>query len=188
MCRETCTPVAVLIDKGHLFDRRIELGLHVFQEGELIAGPPGILGGDAEDGLETLLGDLVGHRYRHDERHAVTLGHRRDRIGHRRIPATGEDVDLFGVDQTFGLLDTFFRLRFGIGIDHFELGAAQGFDTAGGIDLLHRHFPCLFGLQTNRSGRTGKGNDTADLDILGKGRCRTTDKQRESDNRNSNLL
>ncbi len=174
-------PVAVLIDEGELLDLGAELVLHVLEEGELVPGPPGVLGGDAEDVLEALLGDLVGDRDRDDEGDAVAFGHRGGRVGDGAVPAAGQDMDLLGVDQPFGLGHALLRFRLGVGVDQFQLHPAQRLDAAGGVDLLDRHLAGRLALLAKGRGGAGHRFDVADFDGVGLGQAERAQRQGKGD-------
>ena len=61
---------------------------------------------------------------------------RRGRVGDRGVPATGQDMHFFRVDQPFGFGHALFGLGFGIGVEQLDFGTAQSLDAAGGVDLL----------------------------------------------------
>jgi len=127
-----------------------------------------------KDVLEATLGDGVAHGHGHHERNAVALGHLGGGVGDGRVPAAGDQIDLFGVDEAFGLGDADGGVGLAVGVDQFELGPAQGFDAAGGVDLLHGHFPGLLALDADRGRGAGHGLDIADFDnfVSGPGRSR----------------
>ncbi len=157
-------PVAVLVNEGHSGDLGVELLLHVLQERELVAGPPAILGSDTESVFKPLLGDLVGHRHRHEKGDPVALGHGRHRIGDGRVPGAGQNVHLFGVDEALGLGNTLLRLGLGVGIKELDLGTTEGFDPSRVVDLLNGHVLRLLVLKPDGGRRTRKRQDVADLD------------------------
>ena len=165
-------PVAVFEDKGDPLQLDAGFFLHVLEETELVAHPPGVLGGDAEDVFEAALGDGVAYGHGHHEGDAVAFGHLGGRVGDGGVPATGHEVDFFGVDQALGLGDADGGVGLAVGVDELQLGPAQGLDAAGGVDFFNGHFPGLLALDADRSRRAGQGLDVADLDGLvgGQGR------------------
>jgi len=174
---EPGAPVAIFEDKGDGLELHAGFLLHVLQEPELVAHPPGVLGGHPEDVFKAAFGDGVAHGHGHHEGDAVAFGHLGGGVGHGRVPAAGQEIDLFGVDEALGLGDTHGRVGLAVGVDEFKLGTAQGFDAAGGIDFFHSHFPGLLALDAHRGRRAGEGFDIADFDnfVSGHGRPRGQD-------------
>jgi hypothetical protein len=165
---EAVPPVAVLVDESDIFYRDAEFLLHVLEKLELVAGPPGILGGDAEDVLEAAFSDGVPHRHRYDEWHTVALGDLSGGIGHRRVPAAGQQVDLLAVDHPLGFGHAGGRVALAVREQQFQFRPAEGLDAAGGIDLLDRHLPRLLPLDADRRRRPGERDDVANLHRLGR--------------------
>jgi hypothetical protein len=127
-----------------------------------------VAGGEAEGVLQAPLDDLVGHADVHDVRQVV-LGRR---LGGGQADGAGIRADDGAHARLVHLLD-FGRARgrrgLGVAQQGFELGAAQGLDAAGLVDVFQRHHRALAALLAGVGERAGHRMQHAHLDGAGLG-------------------
>ena len=125
-------------------------------------------GRDLEDVLETAPGQQIGIRHR-DQGHIAALGDFGNRQRQRRGEGTKDRAAVVFGDHALGHGGSGGGCRSRVGNHQIDLGAAQAFESAGGIDFVSDQLDALARVDAELRIGTRQRQDHADIDCLALG-------------------